>query len=137
MSVELRPISQADAFAFVRDHHRHHNVPVGALWWHAAHDDQGALVGVSVVGRPVARMLDDGLTVEVTRMCTLGTDNACSMLYAVDHISAHVQTCLDILLGQSTIGDCPHCFAKLQVPILAVVFVSASTLTTLCIYALK
>ncbi len=26
-------------------------------------------------------MLDDGLTCEVTRLCTDGTDNACSLLY--------------------------------------------------------
>lgn len=80
--VELRPVSQKIAFAFVRAHHRHHAVPVGALWQHGVHDDDGRLVGVAVVGRPVARQLDDGLTVEVTRLCTLGTDNACSMLYA-------------------------------------------------------
>lgn len=80
--LELRPISQADAFAFVREHHRHHGVPVGALWWHACHDDEGVLRGVAVVGRPVARKLDDGLTVEVTRLCTDGAFNACSLLYA-------------------------------------------------------
>lgn len=81
MSVELRPISQADAFAYIREHHRHHNAPVGALWWHAAHDDDGNLCGVAIVGRPVARRLDDGLTVEVTRLCTNGAPNACSLLY--------------------------------------------------------
>jgi hypothetical protein len=80
--MELRPISQADAFAFIREHHRHHGVPVGALWWHAAHDDDGVLCGVAVVGRPVARKLDDGLTIEVTRLCTNGSQNACSILYA-------------------------------------------------------
>lgn len=79
--IELRPISQADAFAFIRQHHRHHSVPVGALWWHGAHDDDGVLIGVAIVGRPVARRLDDGLTVEVTRLCTNGAHNACSMLY--------------------------------------------------------
>lgn len=82
MSVELRPISQADAFAYIREHHRHHGVPVGALWWHGAHNDEGQFVGVAVVVRPVARRLDDGLTVEVTRLCTDGTFNACSILYA-------------------------------------------------------
>lgn len=79
--VELRPISQAAAFEFIRQHHRHHTVPVGALWWHGAHDDTGNVVGVAIVGRPVARKLDDGLTVEVTRLCTDGTANACSLLY--------------------------------------------------------
>jgi len=79
--IELRPITQADAFAFIRQHHRHHTVPVGALWWHGVHNDNGEVVGVAIVGRPVARHLDDGLTVEVTRLCTDGTHNACSLLY--------------------------------------------------------
>jgi hypothetical protein len=78
---ELRPITQKDAFAFVAEHHRHHNVPVGSLWQHGTHDGDGSLCGVAVVGRPVARALDDGLTMEVTRLCTLGTENASSMLY--------------------------------------------------------
>ena len=65
--LQLRPITRAEADAFIREHHRHHGAPVGALWRQAVHDDAGRLVGVAVVGRPVARALDDGLTVEVTR----------------------------------------------------------------------
>lgn len=42
----------------------------------------GELIGVVVVGRPVARKLDDGFRCEVTRLCTDGSKNACSMLYA-------------------------------------------------------
>lgn len=80
-AVELRPITRDEADAFIRARHRHHGVPVGAIWRHAAHDDNGELVGVAVVGRPVARALDDGLTVEITRLCTDGHPNACSMLY--------------------------------------------------------
>ncbi len=44
-------------------------------------DDRDVLVGVAVIGRPVAR-LDDGLTLEVTRVATDGTRNSCSKLYA-------------------------------------------------------
>ena len=40
------------------------------------------LVGVAVVGRPVARLLQDSLTLEITRVATDGTPNACSLLYA-------------------------------------------------------
>lgn len=79
--LDLRPITRDEAKAFVREHHRHHGAPVGDLWRHAVHDDEGIVVGVAVVGRPVARALDDGLTVEVTRLCTLGAPNADSMLY--------------------------------------------------------
>jgi hypothetical protein len=39
------------------------------------------VVGVVIVGRPVSRHRDDGLTLEVTRLCTDGTRNACSFLY--------------------------------------------------------
>jgi len=42
----------------------------------------GELVGVAIVGRPVARHRDDGRTLEVTRLCTNGTKNACSKLYS-------------------------------------------------------
>lgn len=79
--IELRPVTQSVAFEFIRLHHRHHSVPVGALWWHGVQNADGVLCGVAVVGRPVARRLDEGLTIEVTRLCTDGTENACSMLY--------------------------------------------------------
>lgn len=80
--MELCPLKQRDAFDFIGQHHRHHKPPVGSLWQHGVMDDEGVVVGACVVGRPVARRLDDGLTVEITRLCTLGHENACSMLYA-------------------------------------------------------
>ena len=43
--------------------------------------DDTVLVGVAMVGRPVARVWDDGLTLEVNRTTTDGTPNANSMLY--------------------------------------------------------
>lgn len=79
--IELRPITRDAANAYVRTNHRHHDAPVGDLWRHAVHDDNGVIVGVAIVGRPVARALDDGYTVEVTRLCTLGEPNADSLLY--------------------------------------------------------
>jgi hypothetical protein len=78
----LRPIKQRAGFAFIREHHRHHKPPRGWLWGHSVQNGEGAIVGVAVVGRPVARPLDDGWTCEVTRLCTIGDRNACSMLYA-------------------------------------------------------
>jgi hypothetical protein len=45
-------------------------------------DDKGKLRGVAITGRPVSRFLDNGLTAEVTRLCTDGMRNACSFLYA-------------------------------------------------------
>jgi hypothetical protein len=42
----------------------------------------GGVVGVATAGRPVARLLDDGETLEVSRVCVLeGNKNANSMLY--------------------------------------------------------
>lgn len=74
------PITITAAKEYIRKHHRHNVPPVGALFACAAESD-GVLVGVATVGRPVARMLADGKTCEVTRCCTDGTHNACSILY--------------------------------------------------------
>ena len=63
-------------------HHRHNLPRVGGKFAVGAADDEGKLVGVAVAGRPIARRLDDGLTLEVLRVCTDGTPNACSFLYA-------------------------------------------------------
>lgn len=73
-------IDLGEANAFVAKHHRHHRPVVGHLFsLGAALGDE--IVGVAIVGRPVARSRDDGQTVEVTRLCTDGTKNACSFLY--------------------------------------------------------
>ena len=74
------PITQREALEFVRVHHRHHQPPRGSLFQIAV-SDGAAIVGVAIVGRPVARHLQDGYTAEVTRLCTGGLRNACSMLY--------------------------------------------------------
>lgn len=74
------PIFQDEAFAFISAHHRHHRKPVGSIFQVAA-SIEDRIVGVAVVGRPVSRRLQDGFTAEVTRLCTDGTANACSMLY--------------------------------------------------------
>lgn len=69
-----------EAANFVHKHHRHHTPPAGHKFSLAA-VSEGEIVGVVIVGRPVARMRDDGLTLEVTRLCTTGHRNACSFLY--------------------------------------------------------
>lgn len=60
--------------------HRHHDPVPGHLWSTAALEGR-RLVGVVIVGRPVARGFDDGETVEVLRCATDGSPNACSFLY--------------------------------------------------------
>jgi hypothetical protein len=64
----LQPITQREAFAFIAEHHRHHDEPEGWLFGVAVNDGE-RVVGVAVVGRPVARMLQNGFTAEVTRVC--------------------------------------------------------------------
>lgn len=80
MSLRLVPVSFATACDFVALHHRHHKPPVGHVFSIGVADGD-ELVGVAMVGRPVARMSDDGLTLEVNRTCVADAHNANSMLY--------------------------------------------------------
>jgi hypothetical protein len=74
-------LSLSEANSFIERHHRHHNTVVGHIFSLGA-ALSGKIVGVAIVGRPVSRMRDDGMTLEVTRLCSDGTRNACSFLYA-------------------------------------------------------
>ena len=76
----LQPITYAEACAFIRLNHSHHLPPQGWKFGIAVNDGE-RVVGVVTVGRPVARALDDGWTLEVTRCCTDGAKNAASMPY--------------------------------------------------------
>jgi hypothetical protein len=86
-----RPLDFAVACAFVTEHHRHHDAPRGHKFSLGVLTDDGTLAGVAIVGRPVARHFDDGLTLEVTRVATIGTPNACSALYAAAWRTAREQ----------------------------------------------
>lgn len=79
--MEVKQISLKAANSYVEQYHRHHGRVVGHKWSIAAYKD-GRLCGVAIVGRPTGRRLDNGKTLEVTRLCTDGTRNACSFLYA-------------------------------------------------------
>ena len=80
--LKLVPCSLKAARAYVDQHHRHHDPPAGHKFSLQVKDESGAIRGVCIVGRPVARGNDDGLTLEVTRVATDGCPNACSKLYA-------------------------------------------------------
>lgn len=78
--MEIRPITLKDANEYVTKNHRHHSSVTGckfalSLW------ENEKLCGVAICGRPVARKFDNGTTLEINRLCTDGTRNACSMLY--------------------------------------------------------
>jgi hypothetical protein len=77
-----RPVSLKQANEFISAYHRHNKPVAGHKFSIGLFDDENKLVGVAICGRPVARMADDGLTLEILRVCTDGTRNANSMLYA-------------------------------------------------------
>lgn len=75
------PLERKEVAEFVERVHRHHD-PVMRDKFRIGAEQQGNLVGVVQVGRPNARALCDGRTLEVVRLCTDGTKNACSFLYS-------------------------------------------------------
>lgn len=81
MTLHLVPLRRAAAADAVRRWHRHNPPPIGDLFRVGVADDGGCLVAVGIAGRPVARHLDDGATVEITRVASDGARNSCSMLY--------------------------------------------------------
>ena len=84
----LVPCRISEACAFIKEHHRHLDAPVGALFaiaigYAGSVKGEDEIRGVATIGRPVARLLDNGWTVEVNRVCVLEyTPNGCSMLYS-------------------------------------------------------
>ena len=83
MTLVAVPTTMAEAREFVGNFHRHNKPPLGGVF-SVGVSDGDRLVGVAIAGRPVARMLDNGETLEVTRVCVLddAPKGACSFLYA-------------------------------------------------------
>lgn len=79
-NLKIKPITLKAANEFVTKYHRHHKATAGHKFSICC-EWNGELCGVAICGRPVARYLDDGETLEINRLCTDGTYNACSMLY--------------------------------------------------------
>jgi hypothetical protein len=77
----LAPITLREANAFVQLHHRHHKPVRGCIVTLAVADGTGVR-GVAIVGRPVARRLQDSWTAEVTRVCT---DTVCTVKHDREH----------------------------------------------------
>lgn len=79
----IEPITIGDAKRFVGQNHRHNRPPVSGLFA-VGLSLNGVIAAVAIAGRPVARGLQDGYTVEITRLCVTETEpprNACSRLY--------------------------------------------------------
>ncbi|MGL5912090.1 MAG: XF1762 family protein [Phycicoccus sp.] len=81
MKLTVTPLTLREARAFVAKHHRHHLPPRGHMFSIAVADVDAKIRGVAIIGRPIARALQDGFTAEVTRTATDGTSNANSALY--------------------------------------------------------
>lgn len=80
--MKIIPITLKTANEYVMAHHRHHKATVGCKFAIGLlNNDDNQLCGVAICGRPVSRYLDNGLTLEINRLCTDGTKNACSKLY--------------------------------------------------------
>jgi hypothetical protein len=82
VSLEIIPITIRAANEFVEMYHRHNKKVQGARFAVGCISNN-ELVAVGIVGRPVARKLDNGLTAEITRLCAKpeAPKNACSFLY--------------------------------------------------------
>ena len=83
-SKHIGPITLKDANAFVRANHRHHDSATGckfAIGLYKTVGSKDVLIGTAICGRPVSRMLDDGYTLEINRLCVTEEGNCCSMLY--------------------------------------------------------
>tara|TARA_R100001510_G_scaffold57070_1_gene64024 strand:- start:1179 stop:1622 length:444 start_codon:yes stop_codon:yes gene_type:complete len=78
--IELVPVTLKEANYFVSKQHRHHQ-PVTGHKFSIGISDGNRIRGVCIVGRPVSRVLDNGMVLEVNRCCTDGVKNGCSMLY--------------------------------------------------------
>ena len=79
--MEAVPVSLSEANVFIDKHHRHHK-PLKFHKYSLGVEENGKLVGVCTVNRPVNCKMDDGTRLEVARLCTDGTYNACSFLLA-------------------------------------------------------
>lgn len=79
--MKIVPITFRKASEFVNEHHRHNKASCGHKFSIGLEQDN-KLIGIATAGRPVARALDNGRNIEITRVCVLeGHKNACSMLY--------------------------------------------------------
>ena len=74
------PLNLKTANEYVLKNHRHHK-PSNRHKFSIGLSLNNVLIGVAICGRPVARGSDNGFTLEVSRLCTDGSDNACSKLY--------------------------------------------------------
>lgn len=69
--LELVPITRDEAIAFIVRYHRTHKKRLPGWRFGVGLARDGAIVGVAACSNPKARMLNDGWTLEVSRVCVL------------------------------------------------------------------
>ena len=81
--MKVVPLTLKKANDFIDSYHKHNKKVVGCKFCIGV-EVNNVLEAVAIVGRPVARKLDDGFTVEILRLCTKqnGIKNLCSVLYS-------------------------------------------------------
>jgi len=83
MALKIVPLELKELNELVEKWHRHHKRVQGHRFSIGVIDmNTGELVGGCSVGRPVARKVNPKEVLEVTRLVTNGTKNACSILYS-------------------------------------------------------
>src|SRR3972149_8340094 len=82
MKLKLFPATLSQANEMIERLHRHHKRVVGHRYTIGCQDTDGKIHGIAVVGRPVAREVDQYKVAEVTRLVADGTPHVCSKLYA-------------------------------------------------------
>jgi len=78
--MEIKPFTLKKANEFLKRYHRH-SAPVTGGRFAVMAEFRGKIIGIGIAGRPTSRHLDNGLTAEITRVCTDGTPNANSFIY--------------------------------------------------------
>jgi hypothetical protein len=86
------------AMAFVRSTHRRLPKILGGMWAIGLYGKRGALLGVAIVGRPSARLLDDKRRLEITRVAVRAkVPNGCSILYGACSRAARAMGASDLI----------------------------------------
>lgn len=94
--LRLRPYPIKRALPFVRAVHRRLPALLGGMW-SVAIQGGDEVRGVAVVGRPNARLMDNGHRLQVLRVAVIvGTPNGCSMLYGSCSRSARSMGATDL-----------------------------------------
>ena len=75
------PLTLAQANHYVGLLHRHHKPCTGHRFSIGCMNEQFKIVGVCIAGRPVSSSTNQEWVLEVSRIATDGTPNACSFLY--------------------------------------------------------